>query len=112
MKDTPTNGPIKISKTHQALDATSSRHSLSISHVSGDLGERKKHLFQSLVGLRVIPLRSQARKVCDGAFSAHSPATQQNEPVAESSGIADLMDGQEHGSALGRLCSQYFCDVP
>src|SRR5580658_5680440 len=46
MKDTPTSGPMARSKTHHALDAMSSRNSLSSSHRNAGLGERKKHLFQ------------------------------------------------------------------
>ena len=46
MKDTPTNGPISSSITHQDREATSSRHSFSRSQSQGLLRERKEHLFQ------------------------------------------------------------------
>src|SRR5436305_3794938 len=53
MNDTPVSGPIRISITHQARDATSSRHSLA-RRTTKTLRERKEDLLE---------IRSEERRV-------------------------------------------------
>ncbi len=46
MNETPTSGPITTSITHQARDASSSRHSFRTNQPKAALREGKKHLFE------------------------------------------------------------------
>src|SRR5258705_13032573 len=111
MNDIPTSGPIPNSKTHHARDTISSRHSLFRSHRNGDLGERKEHLFQILASSGRLIRGGQGREFLYGAFTAHVPAAEQNKPVAEAFGVADLMNRQEECPSACRVRPERGCNV-
>src|SRR5260370_29794090 len=108
MNDTPTSGPMTRSRTHHALETTSSRHSLSRSHRKAGLGlgERKEYLFEVNVGYGCIARYRQRREFLNRAFAAYAPAAEQHEPIAEARGIADLMNREEQRPAAGRVRTQ------
>src|SRR4051812_38901150 len=106
MNDTPTSGPIASSSTHHDREAASSRHSFRNSQTKGELRKGKKDLFQvSTLGLTALAVYSPLgvrRQFVQRPFAAHASAAEQNEAVADACGVADLMDGEKHGSpAIG-----------
>src|ERR1700758_5207637 len=105
MKDMPTSGPINKSKTHQARETTSSRHSFSSSQKKGRLGERKKHLFEVLRHFRL------RREFGKSSFTAYAAGVQEHEAVAEAGGIADLMDGEKQSAAARGVRAESGGDV-
>src|SRR5689334_10317005 len=104
MKVTPTSGPIASNSTHHARDATSSRYSFSTSQRKEEKTaedakvfssrERKEHLFE-IAGLRTAG-RGLRRELVERAFAANRSAAQQDEAVADTRGVLDLMNRQEH----------------
>src|SRR5579859_3968005 len=80
MNETPTSGPMSASITHQARDASSSRHSLTSSQTKGGLRARKHGLLEI------------AAQIGDGALALHAPAAQQDEAIAHARGVRNLMD--------------------
>src|SRR5580658_5893829 len=118
MNEAPTSGPMPSSRTHQALETTSSRHSLSSSqsHVRKEswlaagpearLGKRKKYLFQVFVGSRPVSRFRQRRQFRNRPLAAYAPAAQQHEPVAEARRVADLMNREEECPSAGRVRAQ------
>ena len=81
-------------RIHQARAATSSRHSFSSSQRKGLLGEGKKDLFESGVG--VTGFRGQ---LFGGAFAADAAVAEEDESIAEFFGFGDLVDGEKQSAA-------------
>src|SRR5882672_4110925 len=103
MNDTPTRGPIRISSTHHARDAISSRHSLPSNVTNGltaelgertffsalsafsavsVLGERKEDLFEIVACRRRTARRRETGELWQRPFAADAAAAQQHEPIA------------------------------
>src|SRR5579864_5452975 len=104
MNDTPTRGPMASNMTHQAREATSSRHSLSSNQTNGDLGEGKKHLFE--IRRREAARSGSAGQLVPGAFTADAAAAQEHEPIADARRIVDLMDREEQRPPAARVSAQ------
>src|SRR5215831_3117811 len=109
MNVTPTSGPMASRNTHHARDATSSRYSLATSHEKEEtavpsLCEGKEHLFE-IAGRRAARgcLR---RELVERALAANRATAQQDEAVADTSRVLDLVNRQEHGPASGRVGAQ------
>src|SRR5262245_35225337 len=129
MNDTPTSGPISTSITHQAREATSSRHSLRSNHEKARLdrlaergkktlppneaeptrlfavlcGEaalgERKHDLLEIIGAFGAARRGERRQVLERALAAHPPAAQQHKPIAHARRLRDLVNREEHRAA-------------
>src|SRR5262249_51306466 len=133
MNATPTSGPIASSSTHHARDANSSRHSLrssqrkataerteiaekeffsvdSVIAAVASSRERKKDLFQVVAG-RAASGRGDRGQFLERSLAARATAAQQHESIADPSGIANLVNRQEHRPAGGGVRPQRGGDV-
>jgi hypothetical protein len=106
MKDTPTSGPVSTSITHHERELSSSRNSLSRSHDHGVLGKRKKNLFEiARIGFAGAAY-GEIRKFLRGTLCANLAAIQENEAIADSRSVRDLMDRQKQSPAFTRTPAQ------
>src|ERR1700761_6615954 len=101
MNEMPTSGPIASSKAHQARDTTSSRHSFSSSQRNGRLCECKEHLFEVTAWEWPATLR-QPGQFRHRAFAAHAAAAQEDEAIAETRCVRDLMNGEKQRTPARR----------
>src|SRR5262244_3035232 len=100
MNETPTSGPMTISITHHAREATSSRHSFSISQMNGVLRKGKEDLFERGRIRRRRRMGSNARgEFLHRPLAAHAPAAEKDEAIAYARGVGDLVDRQEERAA-------------
>src|SRR4029078_9566105 len=87
MHDTPISGPITSSMTHQARDASSSRHSLRSSQTNGPPTRRRRKLR---------PRKNEILgKLCDLADVADPAGAEQHEAIADAERVVDLVDGEK-----------------
>src|SRR6516225_3055351 len=112
MKQTPTKGHIKRSNTHQERDTASSRHSLATSHRNGGLREGKKHLFQTARGTGGATQHRIRRQIGNRTLPTYLAVAQQDEAVAETRRIANLVDGEKQGPAERGMSAQDAGNLP
>src|SRR5581483_2137466 len=106
MNATPTSGPIKTRKIHQARDASSSRHSFRMRGQTTPLGEAKKHLFQAGTGRGRATRGGQRAEFRERAFAADAAGADQDKAVAHPGRVGNLMDGEQHGAIAAGECAQ------
>src|SRR5262252_7053524 len=105
MNEMPTSGPMSASITHQARDASSSRHSLASSHanrstaLTAGLGPRKHGLLEI------------AAQLVDRAFPFDASAAQQHEAIAHAGGVRDLVNRQEQRPPRRRVIAERRADL-
>src|ERR1700730_6313127 len=104
MKLYPTSGDSNSIRTQRELPVTSSRISLRNSGATGARGscERKEDLFE-IAAVRQAGGSCQLGQRPD---THHAAAAEKHEPVAYALGVAELVDRQHQGAAIGRLVSQ------
>ena len=104
MNETPTSGPMSRHITHQARDASSSRHSLASSHRYGARRrasrEGKKHLLRGRGSVGAWSRGSdRCGELVERAFAAHAARAKQHEAIADARRLADLMNREEQRPA-------------
>src|SRR6185503_5156314 len=109
MNDTPTSGPIRASITHQARDASSSRHSFSINQANGALRKLKENFFKTrrMRGRR----RDSSTEFLDGTFADHAAAAQEDETIADASRVADLMNRKKQRASRRGMVAERGADL-
>src|SRR5262245_47901603 len=110
MNDTPTSGPTSTSMTHQAREASSSRHSLRRSQKYSALREDKGDVLQIDRAVSVAA-SGCSRELVERAFAAHGAAAQQHEAIADASGVRHLMNRQKQCPPACRVRPQRRANV-
>src|SRR5215468_2820045 len=106
MNDTPTNGPISASITHQDRELSSSRHSFLKSHFQALLREGKEDLLEVRWQVMAHMLARQGDEDLKGAFSDNAAVSQEHEAVANLRRVGDLVNGQEERAIRREMLAQ------